>query len=77
VQALSEGKTIQIQMNDGWMDVSHDVDLRWDLPSESYRIKPEPREWTVRLDGNGSFQTAFCDPDFPIGKTIRVREILD
>jgi hypothetical protein len=87
VQALAEGKTIQIQMNAGWMDVSHDVDLRWDLPPESYRIKPEPREWTGKIidtrwscKGIGEFSICFRGDmgSIPeLNEIIRIREILD
>lgn len=43
VQALAEGRTIQIQSaREGWLCV--DGEIGFELPSYLYRIKPEPRE---------------------------------
>lgn len=45
VQALAEGKTIQVLVADGefgWADLD---DVSFESPSKSYRIKPEPRRW--------------------------------
>jgi hypothetical protein len=77
VQALADGKMIQIRMNAGWMDVAYAVDIRWDLPPESYRIKPEPREWNMVVGNDGKlYQPELCRA-FAQSLTIRVREIVD
>ena len=77
VQALAEGKMIQIRMNAGWANVDHNVDLRWDLPPESYRIKPEPREWVLHRPPGCIDLIAYSLPVPAYGGGIRVREIVD
>lgn len=42
VQALAEGKTIQVSGVDEWVDVEGVCFTR---SPDCYRIKPEPREW--------------------------------
>jgi hypothetical protein len=56
VQALYEGKVIQYKDQKcdhsyGWMDIESAVDFC--MPSEFYRIKPEPREIWVNEYPNG------------------------
>lgn len=55
VQALAEGKTIQIKetIGSGWFD---DRAPDFNLPPREYRIKPEPREIWVNLYGDGGWQ---------------------
>jgi hypothetical protein len=77
IQALAEGKMIQIWMNAGWMDVAYVVDIRWDLPPESYRVKPEPREWVLHRPPGCIDLIAYSSPVPAYGGGIRVREILD
>lgn len=43
VQALAEGKTIQLNVG-GWQDT---VDVDFSHPVRYYRIKPEPRRWWI------------------------------
>jgi len=75
IQSLAEGKTIQVQCTTGqWIDCA---EIEYYYSPERYRIKPEPREWSIRRESETLFTTGFCDPDFPIGQAIRVREILD
>ncbi len=50
VQALAEGKVIQIKTGFGWQDLEN-VSFG-DIPSE-YRIKPEPREIWVNRNESG------------------------
>lgn len=42
VQALAEGKVIQINTADGWEDITAELSLCF--APDQYRIKPEPRE---------------------------------
>lgn len=56
VQALAEGKVIQIMRSDGWIELP---DYDFTSPVEHYRIKPEPREiWSNRYS-NG-YETSAC-----------------
>lgn len=41
VQAMAEGKVIQIKCDDGWKDL---VNVSFNNIPSKYRIKPEPRE---------------------------------
>lgn len=51
ITAFSEGKTIQVRLHDGpWHDILS-ADVRFDSPAESYRIKPEPREFWLNIYG--------------------------
>lgn len=43
VQALAEGKTIQWQSIEGWIDACGPI--AFDADPSCYRIKPEPRRW--------------------------------
>jgi len=47
VQALAEGKMIQIKMDNTWTDTKN---VEFCMSVESYRIKPEPREWWIVTD---------------------------
>lgn len=45
VQALAEGKTLQLNSGGNWRDES---DVIFSFPPNRYRIKPEPRKiWTI------------------------------
>lgn len=51
VQALAEGKVIQVMGSGGWNELPN---YDFSLPVEHYRIKPEPREiWVNRIAPNG------------------------
>jgi hypothetical protein len=76
IQALAEGKIIQeyIGGDNEWID----NDTPWfQRPHECYRIKPEPREWSMVVGNDGKlYQPELCR-SFAQSLTIRVREILD
>lgn len=56
VQALAEGKVIQVLSAGEWRDVECLTTLS--RHANQYRIKPEPREiWVNRLDGFDSERT--------------------
>lgn len=61
VQALAEGKVIQLNYNGDWKDIS-DMDPMF--PANFYRIKPEPREIFVVIDNdNDGSHLAFHSED--------------
>lgn len=77
VQALADGKTIQIRTNGAWTDIE---DPEFGAPPEDYRVKPaEPREWYAKLptDLGGPWIvpiTPALQGDW--SEWIRVREVL-
>ena len=51
VQALADGKTVQVQGSDGnWYNTK-----LINTPPSRYRIKPEPRRWAMVLCLNNGF----------------------
>jgi hypothetical protein len=78
VQALAEGKTIQI--NDGtsdspkWVDFGFD-DILFGINPEYYRVKPESREWDAWV--NGRSITEMDMSAYSRWQKTRVREIID
>ena len=75
VQALADGKTIQTTNSDGeWMNTDEPGFM---LDIKHYRIKPEPREWTVRRNTCTGLIAGTSGPQIEPSETIRVREILD
>lgn len=76
VEALAAGKTIQIRHteDDVWTDA---FNPSFSFEPERYRVKPEPREWTLHVYGDGSAVFDIGGLAAPRGETIRVREILD
>lgn len=50
VQALAEGKVVQINTADGWEDLTAEISLCF--APDQYRIKPEPRELWVVIDND-------------------------
>ena len=87
VQALADGKTIQYfsPIREAWEDAES---LAFDSPPESYRIKPEPREWGGKVKGRSwhdnketakfSIEIECSKESMPeMGTLFRVREILD
>jgi hypothetical protein len=73
VQALADGKTLQKKTCDGWVDLPGNAITFSNYP-ESYRIKPEPREWDMWVTPKGILTT---NSDMLMRESIRVREILD
>lgn len=74
ITAYANGKIIQYKglHSAPWEDISYPT---WTDPVDSYRIKPEPREWVFYGHDDGDYlyhhkHTAELKP-------IRVREILD
>lgn len=74
VQALADGKTIQILDCGEWFDLDL---LSFDATPSEYRIKPESRKWTVWIDQYGYMQSTGHLSKPPAGWTqIEVTEIL-
>ena len=74
VQALADGKTLQLWNRGEWMDL-HTLSFTSD--PENYRIKPEPRKWKVWADNHGRIQYPIHLAKTPTGWTqIEVTEIL-
>jgi len=79
IQAYAEGRMIQHRRspNHEWCNA---LIPNFASDPECYRIKPEPREWTLyRADNNGPYITTTTDAvsGFPVNQRIRVREIID
>jgi hypothetical protein len=78
VQALADGKTIQhIGPDDKWHDCNP---CYFNIPPEHYRIKPEPRTWSVWVHESGndilaSIPTAWNQENS--WKRITVQEVLE
>lgn len=75
VQALVDGKTLQAKdIEDKWFDLK-EIAIGGD--PEHYRIKPEPRKWTVWIDQFGYMQSTGRLSKPPSGWTqIEVTETL-
>lgn len=78
VQALADGKEIQVRALDRWLNATHD--LKFDRPADEYRIKPAPREFdmwiTVFHDGEiCSATNSDMSAHGPDWRKIRVREV--
>jgi len=86
IQAYAEGKQLQIQYKSEWKDVD---DPSFTSPPGCYRIKPEPREWTLVLDvhdnivgsaadlQSGCIRTASGMQSLLGCRTVKVREVLE
>ena len=82
IQAFADGKTIQAKWDDRkdtWDDqINPDFA---DYPSLKYRVKPEPREWYLKIAGESEITGWGYGPDLGILGTkqtiIKVREVLD
>lgn len=82
VQALAEGKVIQVSGVNGWVDVEAELSLCF--AADQYRIKPEPREiWVNHYPeyaavGYESKQAAEDNLNpFLKGVTRRYREVIE
>ena len=60
VQALAEGKTIQMR-GDNDQEWEDSAKPDWTLHAHLYRIKPEPRRWWIVEQGR--YATAYAYPD--------------
>lgn len=76
IEAIAEGKTIQHNgFRNRWEDLHDPV---FNAPIESYRIKPEPREFWISIDQDGYAKGVFSSDPHQIGReAIHVREVLD
>lgn len=81
VQALAEGKQIQLNYNGDWKNIS---DMAPMFPANFYRIKPEPREIWVNEWPEGkrifhSYGDAYAHAmQYPLVRsTTRYREVIE
>jgi hypothetical protein len=79
VQALADGKTIQVKQNGIWKDCS-DLNLVFGFEPHEYRIKPEPRTWEIWAHENDkdimlSIPTSWNTDN--TWKRITVQEVLE
>lgn len=72
VQALAEGKTIQVEESGRWIDM---FDVAWVELPERYRIKPEPREIIVWY--NDGFVASVGDVGAIGWKPVKFREVIE
>ena len=76
VQALAEGKTIQVNQgtadNPQWEDFANPF---FNGNPDDYRVKPEPREWDVWVAGKSVVEMDMSN--YPEWRKTRVREIID
>lgn len=83
VQALAEGKVIQMYSGGVWRDLDPEAEMFID-DRITYRIKPEPREIWVRRNEKGvnasySYPSkAMAENEIPPGWTaVRYREVIE
>lgn len=75
MQEYVDGKTIEFLLGNDWVMVS---EPGWKFGTWEYRIKPEPREWTISVDKKGNaFSYEKGDELSPYYSKVRVREIID
>lgn len=82
VQALAEGKVIQIRTDlSGWKDFE---EFSFEKHAQNYRIKPEPREIWVVLDGDddGAHMAYLTEDQAIVNKRsgygiVRYREVIE
>jgi hypothetical protein len=77
VQALADGKTLQLEGYAGWVDLNDEIDFG--ATPQDYRIKPEPRTFKVYLiDTNDGKTVVTTHPTFDHRwKQITVQEVLE
>lgn len=59
VQALAEGKTVQVMKPDGWEDVTGEIAFVFE--ADQYRIKRESREVWINVNGRGALSACHYD----------------
>lgn len=81
VQALADGKTIQLQTGDDWFDIE---ETKFNFAPSEYRIKPEPREIWVNRAPSGIVAVLTWESEEEARKhaiegttPIRFREVLE
>ena len=84
-KAFAEGKDVQFMKpsesaDTSWLDCKAGYWLDWECPEPPFldpdfmwRIKPEPREFTLYVAGNTA--TTYCSPGRD--EIIKVREVID
>ncbi len=79
ITAFKEGKTIQVKSFDcQWVDCSGNKP-NWNFGERKYRVKPEPREFYLALNSNGSVRHAcryHAQSIFEL-EYIKVREVIE
>lgn len=76
VQALANGKTLQVEDYAGWVDLSEEINFVFD--PEDYRIKPEPRTFEIvrsKLTGD-IYSAETYDGSSPNWEYITAQEVL-
>lgn len=61
VQALADGKVIQVKGVNGWEDITAELSLCF--APDQYRIKPEPREIWMNRYPDGTESGAYPDKE--------------
>jgi hypothetical protein len=81
LQDAKAGKNIQFRaIRDGSAERWHDMALNyrasvsWNFNACEYRVRPEPREWTIAIDSFGCLRNAGEIPP-PAREYVRVREV--
>jgi hypothetical protein len=74
IAAFADGKQIQIKSGTSWQDAS-DI-IGFGLNPESYRMKPEPREWFLEPNSH-TYDGFYVRAENRGNDCIRVREILE
>ena len=79
VQALADGKTIQFNQCNAWIDAANNADFKWLENPDYYRIKPEPRTFEVWLSPSSGvmFPIAIFPNDQHDMERITVQEVLE
>jgi hypothetical protein len=76
VQALANGKTLQIEDYAGWVDLSEEINFG--ATPQDYRIKPEPRTFEIvrsKLTGD-IYSAETYDGSSPNWERITVVEVI-
>jgi len=82
IQAHKDGKTIQLRHKNQpkWVDFSKPL---WNFDNTDYRVKPEPREFYIDLNSNGTVQCGLPvrasdgSASSLASETIKVREVIE
>lgn len=74
LQAAKQGETLQVMRNrDGsWVDLGEAPN--WNFSVNTYRVKPEPREWRVPV---GILNSWHEYSDSGLTSQVKVREVLE
>lgn len=81
IQAHKEGKTLEFRYKreGGYWEAPRSQEFGWDFHAFDYRVKPEPREWTLRrsCSDHRMYDDALAEHRCPHCEIIRVREVLN